>query len=97
MIINYQDLQAQGTFKNTGTMQILATNQWTDFLADSQRGESNAHRHRHVIMGDGTNNAYNNQPAIGNNFGTGGIFTNESTIEGTGSYRSGTGASPTMA
>ena len=43
-----------------------------------------------LIMGDGTNNAYNNQPVIGDDFGGGGIFTNQSTIEGTGTIASGT-------
>ena len=35
-------------------------------------------------MGDGTDNSYNNNAAIGNNLGTNGTFDNKSTIEGTG-------------
>jgi len=86
MVINYQDLQAQGTLKNTGTMQILApTNDNGQTFLQIPNGENlTLTGTGSIIMGDGTDNSYNNNAAIGNNLGTNGTFDNKSTIEGTG-------------
>jgi len=86
MIINYQDLQAQGTLNNTGTMQILApTDGNGQVFLQIPNGENLTITGKgSIIMGDGTDNAYNNNAEIGNNFGTNGTFDNRSTIEGTG-------------
>jgi hypothetical protein len=86
MIINNQGLQVQGTLNNTGTMQILApTNDNGQTFLQIPNGENlTVTGTGSIIMGDGTNNSYNNNPAIGNNFGTNGTFDNRSTIEGTG-------------
>ncbi len=86
MIINYQDLQAQGTLNNTGTMQILApTNDNGQVFLQIPNGENlTITGTGSIIMGDGTDNSYNNNAEIGNNLGTNGNFDNKSTIEGTG-------------
>ena len=86
MIINYQDLQAQGTLNNTGTIQILApTDDNGQTFLQIPNGENLAITGKgSIIMGDGTDNSYNNNAAIGNNLGTDGTFDNKSTIEGTG-------------
>jgi len=86
MIINYQDLQAQGTLNNTGTMQILApTNGNGQVFLQIPNGENlTITGPGSIIMGDGTDNSYNNNAAIGNNLGTDGTFDNRSTVEGTG-------------
>lgn len=82
-ILNFQSLQAQGTLKNTGTMQILAPNGQV-FLQIPNGQSLTVTGTGSIIMGDGTDNSYNNNAAIGNNFGTDGTFDNQSTIEGTG-------------
>jgi fibronectin-binding autotransporter adhesin len=86
MVINYQDLQAQGTLNNTGTIQILApTDDNGQVFLQIPNGENLTITGKgSIIMGDGTDNSYNNNAAIGNNFGTNGIFTNNSTVTGTG-------------
>ena len=86
MIINYQDLQAQGTLNNTGTIQILApTDENGQVFLQIPNGENlTVTGTGSIVMGDGTDNSYNNNAAIGNNFGTNGIFINNSTITGTG-------------
>ena len=86
MIINYQDLQAQGTLNNTGTMQILApTDGNGQVFLQIPNGENLTITGKgSIIMGDGTDNSYNNNAAIGNNLGTSGTFDNKSTVEGTG-------------
>ncbi len=86
MIINYQDLQAQGTLNNTGTIQILApTDDNGQVFLQIPNGENLTITGKgSIIMGDGTDNSYNNNAEIGNNLGTNGNFDNKSTIEGTG-------------
>jgi hypothetical protein len=86
MVINYQDLQAQGTLNNSGTMQILApTNDNGQTFLQIPNGENLTITGKGtIIMGDGTDNSYNNNAAIGNNLGTNGTFDNRTTIEGTG-------------
>jgi len=84
MIINYQDLQAQGTLNNTGTMQILGPSDGQVFLQIPDGENLTITGKGSIVMGDGTDNSYNNNAAIGNNFGTSGTFDNKSTIEGTG-------------
>ena len=86
MIINYQDLQAQGTLNNTGIVQVLApTNDNGQTFLQIPNGENlTITGTGSIIMGDGTDNSYNNNAAIGNNLGTNGNFDNRSTIEGTG-------------
>ncbi len=86
MIINSGDLQAQGTLNNTGSIQVLApTDDNGQTFLQIPNGENLTVTGTGAItMGDGTDNAYNNNPAIGNNFGTDGTFDNKSTVEGTG-------------
>ena len=86
MVINYQDLQAQGTLNNSGTIQILApTNDNGQTFLQIPNGENLTITGKGtIIMGDGTDNSYNNNAAIGNNLGTNGTFDNRTTIEGTG-------------
>jgi len=86
MIINYQDLQAQGTLNNTGIVQVLApTNDNGQTFLQIPNGENlTITGTGSIVMGDGTDNSYNNNAAIGNNLGTNGNFDNRSTIEGTG-------------
>jgi fibronectin-binding autotransporter adhesin len=83
MIINGQGLQAQGTLNNTGAMQILAPNGQVylriidgENLTITGKGS--------IIMGDGKDNSYNNNPALGNDFGSTDTLTNSSVITGTG-------------
>jgi len=87
MIINSGDLQAQGTLNNNGTIQILAPtdDNGQTFLQIPDNGNNLTVTGKGVIlMGDGTDNSYNNNAAIGNNLGTNGTFDNRSTVEGTG-------------
>ncbi len=86
MIINFQDLQAQGTLNNTGTIQVLApTDDNGSVFLQIPNGENlTVTGTGSIVMGDGTDNAYNNNPAIGNNFGTSGTFINNSIVTGTG-------------
>jgi hypothetical protein len=85
-IINNQDLQAQGTLNNSGTIQILApTNDNGQTFLQIPNGENLTVTGKgSIIMGDGTDNSYNNNAEIGNNLGTNGTFANRTTIEGTG-------------
>lgn len=87
MIINSGDLQAQGTLNNNGTIQILAPtddNGQTFLLIPDNGNNLTVTGKGFIIMGDGTDNSYNNNAAIGNNLGTNGTFDNRSTVEGTG-------------
>jgi len=89
---NPPNINVEGTLNNTGTIQLLPNSSGGDpVLLQLSSGEnvilSGSGK---VIMGDGTNNAYNNQPVIGDDFGGGGILTNQSTIDGTGVIASGT-------
>jgi hypothetical protein len=83
---NPPNINAGGTFNNTGTVQLLPNSSGGDSIFLQLSGGENLTLtgSGKVIMGDGTNNAYNNQPVIGDDFGGGGILTNQSTIEGTG-------------
>ena len=85
-IISNQDLQAQGTLNNSGTIQILApTNDNGQTFLQIPNGENLTVTGKgSIIMGDGTDNSYNNNAEIGNNLGTNGTFANRTTIEGTG-------------
>jgi len=88
---NPPNINAQGTLKNTGTIQLLPNASGAQIFLQLAGGENlTLAGSGTLIMGDGTNNAYNNQPVIGDDFGGGGIFTNQSTIEGTGTIASGT-------
>ena len=89
---NPPNINVQGMLKNTGTIQLLPNSSGGDsiFLQLSSGENLTLTGSGKVIMGDGTNNAYNNQPVIGDDFGGGGILTNQSTIEGTGVIASGT-------
>jgi len=79
-----QSLQAQGTLNNTGTIQILGPTDGQTFLQLPDGHDLTLTGAGSVVMGDGTDNSYNNNAAIGNNLGTSGTFDNQSTIEGTG-------------
>jgi hypothetical protein len=82
-------LNAQGTLNNTGTIEIVS--QGGQIFLQVPNGESlSLTGNGQVIMGDGTDNSYNNQPTIGANFGTNGTFTNSNTISGTGNVGEGT-------
>jgi fibronectin-binding autotransporter adhesin len=88
---NPPNINAQGALKNTGTIQLLPNASGAQIFLQLVGGENlTLAGSGTLIMGDGTNNAYNNQPVIGDDFGGGGIFTNQSTIEGTGTIASGT-------
>jgi len=86
MVINSQSLQVQGTLNNTGTIQVLAPtdDNGQTFLQIPDGENLTITGNGSVVMGDGTDNSYNNNAAIGNNFGTNGTFDNESTVSGTG-------------
>lgn len=86
IINNSQSLQVQGTLNNTGTVQILgpADDNGQTFLQIPNGESLTLTGSGSVVMGDGTDNDYNNKPTIGNSFGTDGTFDNKSTIEGTG-------------
>jgi hypothetical protein len=80
---NTSGISIQGTFKNTNTVKLLSTGDLV--LLSVPNGETfTLTGIGKVVMGDGTNNAYNNQPSIGSNFDSSGFFVNESNIEGTG-------------
>jgi hypothetical protein len=80
---NTSGINIQGTFKNTNTVKLLSTGDLV--LLSVPNGETfTLTGIGKVVMGDGTNNAYNNQPSIGSNFDSSGFFVNESNIEGTG-------------
>jgi len=82
-------VNAQGTLSNAGTIELLSTGNGAQLSISG--GESlTLTGNGKVTMGDGTDNAYNNQPLIGNYFGSN-DFVNQSTIEGTGviAYESG--------
>lgn len=76
-------ITAQGTLKNTGTIEILSTGDWVYFQMPGT-GNLTITGGGKVIMGDGTDNSYNNMLLFGSDFGSSGILTNQSTIEGTG-------------
>lgn len=80
---NTSGLNVQGTLNNTGTIEVLSTGDAV--LLQIPDGESlTLTGNGKVVMGDGTDNSYNNQPVVGSNFGTNGVLVNHSTIEGTG-------------
>jgi hypothetical protein len=88
---NPPNINAGGTLNNTGTIELLPSAGNGDSLFLQLVGGENLTLagSGKLIMGDGTNNSYNNQPVIGDDFGGGGIFTNQSTIEGSGIIGSG--------
>ena len=88
---NPPNINAGGTLKNTGTIQLLPNASGAQIFLQLVGGENlTLAGSGTLIMGDGTNNAYNNQPVVGDDFGGGGILTNQSTIEGTGTIATGT-------
>ncbi len=82
---NPPNINVQGMFVNTGTIQILAgPNNGDSVYFQVPNGETlTLTGSGKVIMGDGTDNSYNNLPVFGTDFSTG-ILVNKSTIEGTG-------------
>jgi fibronectin-binding autotransporter adhesin len=89
---NPPNINAGGTINNTGTIELLpaASNGDTLFLQLVGGENLTLAGSGKVTMGDGTNNGYNNQAVIGNDFGGGGVLTNQSTIQGSGVIASGT-------
>ncbi|MGH9500407.1 MAG: beta strand repeat-containing protein [Terriglobales bacterium] len=81
---SFNGFQAQGTLNNTGTIEILPAGDQV-FLQIPNGENLTLTGSGTVIMGDGTDNSYNNQATLGSDFGTNGTFTNQSTVEGTGS------------
>jgi fibronectin-binding autotransporter adhesin len=83
---NPPNINVQGTLNNTGTIQLLpASGGGASIFLQIPNGENlTLTGGGKVIMGDGTDNSYNNLPVLGTDFGTNGTFTNQSTIEGTG-------------
>jgi subtilase-type serine protease len=83
---NPPNINVQGTLHNTGTIQLLpASGGGNSIFLQIPNGENlTLTGSGKVIMGDGTDNSYNNLPVLGTDFGTNGTFTNQSTIEGTG-------------
>ena len=82
---NTSGINAQGTLYNTGTIKLLSTGDLVFLQLTSSENLTLAGSGT-LIMGDGTNNAYNNEPAIGADFGSNGVFTNQSNIEGSGQF-----------
>ena len=82
---NPPNISVQGTLNNTGTIQILAgADNGNSVYFQVPNGETlTLTGGGKVIMGDGTDNSYNNLPVFGTDFSTG-ILVNKSTIEGTG-------------
>ena len=82
---NPPNINVQGMFVNTGTIQILAgPNNGDSVYFQVPNGETlTLTGSGKVIMGDGTDNSYNNLPVFGTDFSTG-FLVNKSTIEGTG-------------
>jgi hypothetical protein len=89
---NPPNINAQGTLNNSGTIEILPAAGGGDgiFLQISSGENLTLAGSGKVIMGDGTDNSYNNLPVLGDDFGGGGILTNQNTIEGTGTVATGT-------
>jgi hypothetical protein len=77
------NINVQGTLNNTGTIEILSTGGGVYFQMPGTESLTITGSGK-VVMGDGTDNSYNNIPILGSNFGSSGVLTNQSTIEGTG-------------
>ena len=78
-------INAQGTIKNSGTIQLLPTSSGDLILIQVPNSETfTLTGTGKLTMGDGTNNAYNNNVSIGSDLGSNGTLVNQSTIEGTG-------------
>ena len=81
---NPPNISVQGTLDNTGTIEILSGANGAQVWFQVPNGETlTLAGGGKVIMGDGTDNSYNNQPTFGTEFSTG-VLVNKSTIEGTG-------------
>ncbi|MGA8492947.1 MAG: hypothetical protein WB711_21170 [Terriglobales bacterium] len=76
-------ITVQGTLNDTGTIEVLSSGDWVYFQMPGT-GNLTITGSGKVIMGDGTDNSYNNMLMFGSDFGSSGILTNQSTIEGTG-------------
>lgn len=84
LIVNVSGINVQGTLNNTGTLELLVPPDGSVYL-QVPNGESFTLAGKgSMTMGDGTDNAYNNNPAIGSQFGSNGTFVNQSNIQGTG-------------
>jgi fibronectin-binding autotransporter adhesin len=82
---NPPNVNVQGALNNTGTIEILAAADNGDQVwFQVPNGETlTLTGSGKVVMGDGTDNSYNNLPVFGTLFSAGSLV-NESTIEGTG-------------
>jgi hypothetical protein len=82
---NPPNINVQGTLNNTGTIQILpSVNNGDQLWLQVPNGETlTLTGSGKVIMGDGTDNSYNNLPVFGTLFSAG-VLVSKSTIEGTG-------------
>jgi hypothetical protein len=81
---NPPNISVQGNVDNTGTIEILSGANGAQVWFQVPNGETlTLTGSGKVIMGDGTDNSYNNQPTFGTEFSAG-VLVNKSTIEGTG-------------
>jgi len=80
---NTSGISIQGTLKNTNMIKVLSTGDLV-LLSVPDSETFTLTGIGKVVLGDGTNNGYNNLPSIGSNLGSSGTFVNESTIEGSG-------------
>jgi hypothetical protein len=81
---NPPNINVQGALHNTGTIQILSGSNNAQVWFQVPNGETlTLTGSGKVVMGDGTDNGYNNQPVFGTLFSAG-ILVNKSTVEGTG-------------
>jgi hypothetical protein len=89
---NPPNINVQGTLNNTGTIEIVPAAGGGDgiFLQIPSGENLTLTGNGKLIMGDGTDNSYNNLPVIGDDLGGASILTNQSTIEGSGVIASGT-------
>ena len=76
-------MSVQGALKNTGTIEVLSTGDQVYFSVEDSETLTLTGIGK-VVMGDGTDNGYNNLPVFGGFFSSSGALVNESTIEGTG-------------
>jgi len=81
---NPPNISVEGQLDNNGTIEILSGANGAQVWFQVPNGETlTLTGSGKVIMGDGTDNSYNNEPTFGTEFSTG-VLVNKSTIEGTG-------------
>jgi fibronectin-binding autotransporter adhesin len=81
---NPPNISVQGQLNNSGTIEVLSGANGAQVWFQVPNGETlTLTGSGKVIMGDGTDNSYNNEPTFGTEFSTG-VLVNKSTIEGTG-------------